>query len=86
MEGTPYDKTQRSRVWKLEEKKADVNIAMEMYRDLSKGCYDQVVIISNDSDAEPVLAALREDFVHLVVGAEDVRRWIAQRGTAAETS
>lgn len=68
VEGKPYDKAQRSRVWKLEEKKTDVNIAMEMYRDASKGRYDQVVIISNDSDAEPVLAALREDFAHLVVG------------------
>ncbi len=30
MKGKPYDKTLRSRVWKLEEKKTDVNIAMDM--------------------------------------------------------
>lgn len=66
--GQPYDRQVRSRVWKLEEKKTDVNIAMSMYRDAVKGPYDQVVICSNDSDAEPVLAALREDFPKLIIG------------------
>jgi uncharacterized LabA/DUF88 family protein len=66
--GQPYDRNLRSRVWKLEEKKTDVNIAMAMYRDAVKGRYDQVVICSNDSDAEPVLEALREDFPQLNIG------------------
>lgn len=66
--GQPYDRQVRSRVWKLEEKKTDVNIALSMYRDAVKGLYDQVVICSNDSDAEPALAALREDFPKLIVG------------------
>ena len=66
--GQPYDRTLRSRVWKLEEKKTDVNIAMAMYRDAVKSRYDQAVICSNDSDAEPVLAALREDFPKLNIG------------------
>jgi|JI6StandDraft_1071083.scaffolds.fasta_scaffold18410_2 hypothetical protein len=68
VDGQPYDRQLRSRVWKLEEKKTDVNIAMAMYRDAAKGRYDQAVICSNDSDAEPVLEALREDFPHLRIG------------------
>lgn len=68
VEGQPYNKAVRSRVWKLEEKKTDVNIAMEMYRDAVRGKYAQVVLVSNDSDAEPVLAALREDFPQIVIG------------------
>ena len=35
---------------------------MGMYRDTSKGHVDQVVLVSNDSDAEPVLEAIVEDF------------------------
>jgi hypothetical protein len=66
--GQPFDKTVRSHVWKLEEKKTDVNLAMAMYRDAAKGRVDQVVLCSNDSDAEPVLEALREDFPALIVG------------------
>ena len=66
--GQPFDKHVRSHVWKLEEKKTDVNLAMAMYRDAAKGRVDQVVLCSNDSDAEPVLKALREDFPALIIG------------------
>ena len=66
--GQPFDKNVRSHVWKLEEKKTDVNLAMAMYRDAAKGRVDQVVLCSNDSDAEPVLQALREDFPALIIG------------------
>ncbi|MDB5885064.1 MAG: hypothetical protein JWR74_1235, partial [Polaromonas sp.] len=67
-DGMPYDRNDRVRVWKIEEKRTDVNLAMAMYRDAAKGLYDQVVLCSNDSDAEPVLQALREDFPALVIG------------------
>lgn len=66
--GQPYDRNLKVRVWRLEEKMTDVNLAMAMYRDGSKGLFDQVVLCSNDSDAEPVLEALREDFPKLVIG------------------
>ena len=66
--GSPYDRSIRSHVWKLEEKKTDVNLAMAMYRDVAKDLYDQVIICSNDSDAEPVLEALKEDFPNLIIG------------------
>ena len=66
--GEPYDRAKRVRVWKLEEKKTDVNLAISMYRDASKGRYERVILVSNDSDAEPALAAIREDFPTMMVG------------------
>jgi uncharacterized LabA/DUF88 family protein len=66
--GMPFDRSIKSHVWKLEEKKTDVNLAIAMYRDVAKDLYDQIIICSNDSDAEPALAALKEDFPQLVIG------------------
>lgn len=68
IDGQPYDRSVRSRVWKPEEKKTDVNLALRMYRDAAMGLYDRMILVSNDSDAEPTLHALREDFPKLVVG------------------
>jgi len=67
-DGIAYDRNDRVRFWKVEYKKTDVNLAMAMYRDTAKDLYDQVVLCSNDSDAEPVLQALREDFPALLIG------------------
>lgn len=39
-----------------------------MYRDVNKGMLDQVVLISNDTDTEPVINALVEDFPNLRIG------------------
>lgn len=66
--GKAYDRSVRSRVWNLEEKKTDVNMAMAIYRDVAKDRCDQVVMCSNDSDAEPVLAAIRDDFPEVKIG------------------
>lgn len=66
--GQPYDRTKRTRVWRLEEKKTDVNLAITMYRHAAKGLYDRIILVSNDSDAEPALQAIREDFPHIMVG------------------
>ncbi|WKB50543.1 NYN domain-containing protein [Eleftheria terrae] len=68
IEGEPFDKNKKVKVWRLVEKKTDVNLAMAMYRDAVARRYDQVVLCSNDSDAEPVLQALREDFPELTIG------------------
>lgn len=68
VEGQPYDRTNRVRVWKLEEKKTDVNLALCMYRDASKGLYDRIILVSNDSDAEPALKAIRQDFPAVMLG------------------
>jgi uncharacterized LabA/DUF88 family protein len=61
-------KANQVKVWEIVEKETDVNIALTMYRDVAKGFADQVVLFSNDSDALPVLRALREDFPKVVVG------------------
>jgi uncharacterized LabA/DUF88 family protein len=68
VDGQPYDRTVRSRVWKLEEKKTDVNLAIRMYRDTCKGLYDRIILVSNDSDAEPALEAIRQDFPETMIG------------------
>lgn len=68
IEGRQYDRTNRTRVWKLEEKKTDVNLAITMYRDASKGLYERIILVSNDSDTEPALAAIREDFPGILMG------------------
>ena len=53
--GQPYDRLKRTRVWKIEEKQTDVNIAISMYRDAAKNLVDHQVLVTNDSDAEPIL-------------------------------
>lgn len=64
----PPNKKQRVPVWRMEEKQTDVNIAIEAYRDASKGLAEHQVFISNDSDLEPALKAIREDFDHIHLG------------------
>jgi uncharacterized LabA/DUF88 family protein len=66
--GQAYDRTIRSRVWKLEEKKTDVNLALRMYRDACRRLYDRIILMSNDSDAEPALQAIRQDFPEIMIG------------------
>ena len=66
--GQPYDRLKRTRVWKIEEKQTDVNIAISMYRDAAKNLVDHQVLVTNDSDAEPTLKAIREDSPHITVG------------------
>ncbi len=66
--GQPFDRSNTVKVWRLVEKKTDVNLAMAMYRDVCKQVVDHVVLISNDTDAEPVLAAIREDFPSVRIG------------------
>jgi len=58
----PPNKEDRVEVWRLEEKQTDVNIVLEAYRDASKGLVQQLVFVTNDSDIEPALKAIREDF------------------------
>lgn len=58
----PPDKTDRVKVWTLEEKQTDVNIALHVYRDVvvKQDC-DLAVIVSNDTDLEPALQMIRVD-------------------------
>lgn len=66
--GKDYDRMQRVRVWKLEEKHTDVNLALAMYMDAASGCYQQLVVCSNDSDIEPVMRAIRDHFPKITLG------------------
>lgn len=59
---SPPDKQQRVHVWKLEEKQTDVNLALSAYRDAAQGRAEQLVFVTNDTDQEPSLKAIREDF------------------------
>jgi hypothetical protein len=68
IEGEPYNREKRAKVWKLEEKQTDFNMEIALYRDASKGLFDQQVVITNDSDAEPALEAIREDFPNVILG------------------
>lgn len=68
IDGQPFDRTQRVRVWRLEEKKTDVNLALAIYRDAAAERFDQVVVATNDRDVEPALQALREDFPKMAIG------------------
>ena len=61
-------KAQVSRIWMIEEKQTDVNIALHAYRDAARGRCDQVVICSNDSDIEPALRMIREDAPNVKIG------------------
>jgi hypothetical protein len=74
IEGSPYDRRDRVKVWKLEEKQTDVNIALAMYRDAASQRFSQQVVFSNDSDVEPVLQVIREDFPHIQLGVITPRR------------
>lgn len=66
--GAAFSRDDRVRVWKIEEKKTDVNLALALYRDANSGRFDQMVVCSNDSDIEPALAAVRTDFPAIIVG------------------
>ena len=61
-------KSSVSRVWMIEEKQTDVNIALHAYRDVVRDACDQLVICSNDSDMEPAMRMIREDVPTARVG------------------
>lgn len=68
IQGQPFDRHRRVRVWRVEEKKTDVNLAVRMYRDVCRGLYDRIVVVTNDSDFEPALEAIRQDFPEILIG------------------
>lgn len=74
IKGSPYDRSERVRVWKLEEKQTDVNLALSMYRAACSSRFKQLVVCSNDSDVAPALEALRQDFPQLTLGVVMPRR------------
>ncbi|MGB4115900.1 MAG: NYN domain-containing protein [Polaromonas sp.] len=67
-EGQAPSKSKVAKVWMIEEKQTDVNIALQAYRDVARGICDQVVICSNDSDLEPALRLIHEDAPAVTIG------------------
>lgn len=64
----PIDRADTVRIWLMEEKRTDVSLAVQIYRDIAVGACDQVVLCSNDSDFEPPLRLIRSDFPEARVG------------------
>lgn len=54
-------------IWKLEEKRSDVNLALHAYHDAISGAVDQVVIVTNDTDIATCLEMIRKH-TNVVVG------------------
>jgi uncharacterized LabA/DUF88 family protein len=57
----PLIKKDSVEIWKLEEKKTDVNIALNMYIDAQKGI-EQIVLVSNDTDLVPAFEAIKTEY------------------------
>ncbi|WP_142900555.1 NYN domain-containing protein, partial [Klebsiella pneumoniae] len=75
LDGIPASRSDKVDVWDLEEKETDVNIAISMYRLLSKqqnleadARIAQIVLVSADTDMTPALKAIKEDFPEITVG------------------
>ena len=67
-EGVSASKGRVARVWRIEEKQTDVNLALHAYRDAVRGACQQVVVCCNDSDLEPALRMIREDAPEVLLG------------------
>lgn len=65
----PIDRNDTIRAWNLEEKQTDVNIALNLYRDVYLKNIEQCILVSNDSDLIPALKAIKEDFPFTRLGA-----------------
>ena len=67
-DGVMPTKSRTAKVWMIEEKQTDVNMALHAYRDVARGVCEQVVICSNDSALEPALRLIREDVPTATIG------------------
>lgn len=64
----PVDRQDTHKVWRLNEKQTDVNIALHMYRDAQKGAANALVVCSNDTDLEPALKMINEEKCGVEIG------------------
>ena len=82
----PIVKKDKVAVWRLEEKQTDVNIALHLYRDAALQNCGQVVLVSSDSDLEPALAFIKQDYPHIQRGLILPRPKPAESANAARPS
>lgn len=64
----PINKLDKVPVWRLEEKQTDVNIALNLYRDVIQEKVEQVILVSSDSDLIPALALIKKDSPSTKIG------------------
>lgn len=64
----PLDLYDKVRVWKAEEKKTDVNIAINMLMDAVDGICEQQILFSNDSDCVPALQMIHNRYPAMQLG------------------
>lgn len=62
------DCSQRVKVQVMEEKQTDVNIGLQLYRDVARVHCEQVILCSNDADLEPALKLVRADYPEIQIG------------------
>ncbi|MGI2036200.1 NYN domain-containing protein [Rhizobium panacihumi] len=67
-------------VWKLEEKRSDVSLALQLYDDAIRGEVDQVVLVTNDTDLTPAFEMLAARCPHIVRGLVIPTRKIGDGG------
>lgn len=65
---TPINGYELVKVHDFEEKKTDVNIAVDMLADVWTGRCEQIVLCTNDTDQEPALSKIKEHHPHIRVG------------------
>lgn len=66
--GGIVDKNDSHKVWRLNEKQTDVNIALHLYRDAQQAIANNLVICSADSDLVPALKMIRMDGFPVRIG------------------
>ena len=62
------DKTNSHKVWRLNEKQTDVNIALHLYRDAIHNKAENLVVCSSDSDLVPALRIIKNDVPEVNIG------------------
>jgi len=63
----PESKNGFVRVYKFEEKRTDVNMAVSVVRDAARGAADSFVLVTGDSDQVATVRAVRKDFSRQVL-------------------
>jgi len=56
----PPRECDRVEIWKVEEKRSDVALALHTYSDAIRNEVDQIVVLTNDSDFEPAMRMIRQ--------------------------
>lgn len=62
IDGVAIDHAIRHRVWQVEEKLTDVNIALDFYRCAVRCEANTLIVCSNDSDMGPAMRLVRDDY------------------------